>query len=137
MYITRAYYAALGNRLFGGVTSGLSANIATYYFALFTVAPGSDGTGGTECTGTSYARVSATNNTTNFPTISAGQTKASGAAITFPSPGANDWGTIKAIGIYDASTSGNLLFWVVIPDSTPTSGNAPNIPLGLFQFTMT
>lgn len=85
---------------------------ATLYFGLFTTTPNDDGTGGTEVSGGSYARVSMTNNSTNFPNASGGNpsTKANGVAITFPTATA-DWGTVVGMGVFDASTSGNLLAW--------------------------
>src|SRR5687768_16641189 len=77
--------------------------------ALFTAAP-SDSGGGTEVTGGSYARV-------DRPPLDANWTAASGtngltdnaAVITFPTATAS-WGTITHIGIFDALTTGNLLF---------------------------
>lgn len=85
---------------------------ATLYFGLFTVAPADDGTGGTEVTGGSYARVSVTNNSTNFPAATEGDpsVKQNGTAITFPTATA-DWGTVVAMGVWDASSGGNLLVW--------------------------
>jgi hypothetical protein len=80
----------------------------TIHVALFTAAP-TDAGGGTEVTGGSYARVAVTNNATNFPAASGGL-KQNGTAITFPQATA-DWGTIVAFGLFDASTSGNLLYW--------------------------
>ncbi len=134
MPFTAAYKAALANRLYGGVTSGLSADIATLYFGLLTTAPAADGTGQVECAGTSYARVAKTNNTTNFPTISAGAIKVSGTAITFPSPGASDWGNIVAVGIFDASSGGNMVAWMPIPTITPALGDPPSVGSGFFEF---
>ncbi len=83
---------------------------ATVYVGLFTVLPVDAGTGGTEVSGGSYARVAVTNNTTNWPNASAGNptTKSNGAIFTFPTATA-DWGTVVGLGIFDASTSGNLL----------------------------
>jgi len=91
---------------------------ATLYVALFTAAP-SDSGGGTEVSGGSYARVSVTSSLANWAgTQSAGSTTASSGtggatsnngAITFPSPTAN-WGTVTHFGIFDAASSGNLLF---------------------------
>lgn len=77
--------------------------------ALFTAAP-SDSGGGTEVTGGSYARV-------DVPPLDAnwsGASSTSGltdnvSAITFPTATA-DWGTITHVGIFDATTAGNLLF---------------------------
>ena len=81
---------------------------ATVYIALFTAAP-TDAGGGTEVSGGSYARVSVTNNDTNWPAAASG-VKNNGAEITFPTASAN-WGTIVAMGIFDAASGGNLLFW--------------------------
>jgi hypothetical protein len=91
---------------------------ATVYVALFTVAPTAGG-GGTEVTGGSYARVSVTNNATNFPAAS-GQIKRNGTSITFPTPTA-DWapsGTpVIGAALFDASTSGNMLIYGVFTTS--------------------
>jgi hypothetical protein len=91
----------------------------TLYVGLLTATP-SDTGGGTEVSGNAYARVSVTNSLANWAgTQGAGTTVASSgttattsnnAAITFPTPTAT-WGTVVAFGIWDASTSGNLLFY--------------------------
>lgn len=64
---------------------------ATLYIALFTSAPSAAG-GGTEVTGGSYARVSKTNNATNFPAASSAS-KSSGVDFDFGTASA-DWGTV-------------------------------------------
>ena len=81
---------------------------ANIHVALFTAAP-TDAGGGTEVTGGSYARVSVTNNATNFPAAASGL-KQNGTAITFPTATA-DWGTVVAFGLFDAGSGGNLLYW--------------------------
>lgn len=82
---------------------------ATLYLALYSVAPNSDGSGGTELTGGGYARVAITNNTTNFPNASARQ-KLNGAAIgPFANDGtAGDWAAAVAWKILDAGSGGNV-----------------------------
>lgn len=65
----------------------------------------------TEPSGNAYARLSVTNNATNWPAASSGQ-KQNGAALTFATPTPAGWGDVHALGIYDASTSGNLLYWL-------------------------
>lgn len=82
---------------------------ATVYVALYTVAP-SDAGGGTECTGTNYARATVTNNVTNWPAAASGA-KSNGTAITFAQAGSGGWGTAVAFGILDAISGGNLLYW--------------------------
>lgn len=92
---------------------------STLYVGLLTATP-SDTGGGTEVSGNAYARVAVTNSLANWAgTQGAGTTVASSGAtgttsnntaITFPTPTAT-WGTVVAFGIYDAASSGNLLFY--------------------------
>lgn len=83
----------------------------TVYIALYTAAP-TDAGGGTEVTGGSYARVSVTNNATNWPAAAAG-VKSNGTVFTFPTATA-DWGTVVAFAILDAASGGNFLFWATL-----------------------
>lgn len=94
----------------------------TIYFGLFTAAP-SDAGGGTEVTGGSYARVGKTNNTTNFPNASGGS-KSNGTDVTFPTATAS-WGTVTHVGVFDASSAGNLLYWAPLtaPVTIPNGGS--------------
>ncbi|MCI4463680.1 MAG: hypothetical protein JHC30_05885, partial [Caldisericum sp.] len=106
---------------------------ATVYIALFTVAP-TDAGGGTEVSGGGYARVAVANNSTNFPPATNGQ-KSNGTAIIFPTATA-DWGTIVAVGIYDAATNGNLLFWANLTTArTVQSGDTAQFAVGALTFT--
>lgn len=89
---------------------------ATIYVALYTTAP-TDAGGGVEVSGGSYSRVAVTNNSTNWPATSGG-TKSNGTSITFPTATAS-WGTVQAVGLLDAATGGNLLFWATL--GTPKS----------------
>lgn len=107
---------------------------ATLYFALFTAAP-SDAGGGTEVTGGSYARVGLTNNTTNFPNSSAGS-KSTGAAVNFGTATA-DWGTVTHVGVFDASSAGNLLYWAALTTSkTIGNGDSFVLPAGDVTFSL-
>ncbi len=98
---------------------------ATVYVALFTTAPTNDaGASAVEVTGGSYARAAITT-TTGFSAITGGTTTpaqiSNGGTVTFATPTAN-WGVIVAIGIYDALTVGNLLYWNTIVSQTINSG---------------
>lgn len=107
---------------------------ATLYFALFTVTP-SDSGGGTEVAGGSYARVGMTNNATNFPAASGGA-KSNGVAITFPAATAA-WGTVVAMGVFDAGSGGNLLAWGALTTSkTISNGDTASFPIGDFDVTL-
>jgi hypothetical protein len=74
----------------------------TVYVALFTTDP-TDAGSGTEVTGGAYARTAVT-----FAAPSNGVTTNS-ADVTFPTC-TLAWGIVTHIGIYDALTSGNLLY---------------------------
>ena len=91
---------------------------ATLAVALYTVAP-TDAGGGTEVTGGSYARALLPPLNTNWNATQGGtsgdSTGTSGetenaVAITFPTPTAG-WGTVVAVGIFDAASGGNLLLF--------------------------
>lgn len=107
---------------------------ATYYAAAYTAAPTGIGAGGggTEVTtagGTLYARVAVTNNTTNFPSSTA-DSKTNANAITWPAAGAN-WGTVVAIGLFDAATSGNFIMgWTLDSPRVITAGMTFQIAAG-------
>jgi len=73
------------------------------YLALYTSDP-TDADTGTEVSGGAYARQAIT-----FSAPSNGSTSNS-STITFPTATAN-WGTITHMGIRDASSGGNLLFY--------------------------
>ena len=87
----------------------------TVYLALFTVAP-TDVGGGTEVSGGSYARQALT-----FAAPVSGSVSNSGA-VTFPQATAS-WGTIVAVGIFDAVTVGNLLYYGALSTSKVVDTN--------------
>jgi hypothetical protein len=100
----------------------------TVYVGLFTSNPDEDGSG-TEVSGGSYARQSG-----SF-TVS-GNTATTNAAIEFPTATAS-WGTITHIGIYDASSAGNLLAYAALTASKAiASGDVFRIPSGDIDITL-
>lgn len=100
----------------------------TVYLALYTAAP-TDAGGGTEVSGGSYARAAVTNNATNWPAASAGS-KSNGAAISF-TPATASWGTVVAVGIFDAPSAGNLLYWADLTTSKAIgAGDTARFPAG-------
>ncbi len=78
----------------------------TLYFALFKTTPADDGTGGTEITGSGYARVPVAVHVDSW-NIAGGEAK-NAAPLVWPSATA-DWGTVLSIGIYTAATGGTFL----------------------------
>jgi hypothetical protein len=96
---------------------------STVYVALYTTAP-SDSGGGTEVSGGGYARQPVTFSAASDGSISNSED------ITFPQATAN-WGTIVAVGLFDAATAGNLLWYGDLTQSkTVNSGDIFKIPAG-------
>jgi len=116
---------------------------ATTYVGLFTVAP-TDSTAGTEVSVGSYARVAVTSSLANWAGTQAalstsassgtGGTTSNNAAITFPTATA-DWGTVVAFGLFDASTSGNLLIYANLTASrSVTNGSTASFAASALTF---
>lgn len=99
------------------------------YVALFTAV--TDGEAGTvtEVSGGGYARQAAT-----F-TVS-GNTATTSAAVEYPTATA-DYGTVTHVGVYDASTAGNLLAYAALTASkTISTGDVFRIPTGDLDITL-
>lgn len=112
-------------------TTNSATRPTAWYVALYTVAPGESG-GGTECSGTSYARQSAAFTVTG----TAPTTASNSAAIEFPTAGGS-WGTIVAAGIFDASSSGNLLAFADLTSSkTIDTGDVLRFNTGALTITL-
>ena len=93
------------------------------YIALYTSDP-TDANTGTQVSGGSYARQSAT-----FGAPSNG-TSTNSAAIEFPQC-TSSWGTVSFIGIMDASTSGNLMYHTALDTAkTIDTGDIFKIAIG-------
>jgi hypothetical protein len=106
------------NEVLGAVAFGAPSSV---FFALWTTTAGTDmdayvGNTAGEVTGGSYDRVSKTNNTTNFASITGDAAKVNSNAITFPTATA-DWNsgsTIPQMGVFDGNlktAADNLLIW--------------------------
>jgi hypothetical protein len=119
------------NQIFG---SAANTPPATWYLALFTSAPGETG-GGTECTGGAYARLAVTNNTTNFPTTTNG-VKNLGVTASFTEATGN-WGTIVAVGLFEASTGGLLQWYGPVTPQVIAIGDTCKIPAGTTGLNLT
>lgn len=104
-------------------------SVATVYVGLHTADPTDAGTG-TEVLGGSYARTAVT-----FGAPSDGVSTNS-AAVEFPQATAN-WGTVSHIGIWDASSSGNLLYHTALDTSkTIETGDIFKIASGSLSVTL-
>lgn len=104
---------------------------STVYAALFTVAP-SDTGGGTEVSGGAYARQSMA-----FSVSGTGTLATNSAAVEYPTATA-DYGTVVAVGIFDAASSGNLLAYANLTVSkTVSSGDVFRFNAGDVDITLT
>ena len=102
----------------------------TVYVGLFTVAP-SDTGGGTEVSGNGYARKSAA-----FTVSGTGTLATNSSAIDFDAA-TGTWGTIVAIAIFDALTTGNMLAFADLTTSKSiASGDVLRIPAGDLDITL-
>ena len=99
-----------------------------WYLALYTVAPG-EGGGGTECSGTSYARQAVTMSVTS-------DTATNTANVEYPVAGSS-WGTLVAVGVFDASSGGTLIAYGNLTTSkTIDTGDVFRVPAGDLDVTM-
>lgn len=103
-------------KIFGNQTLTVPA---TYYVGLWTATLSDASTGSTagEPSGNAYARVSVTNNGSNWDAVSGGAT-ANTNLIAFPMA-TGSWGTVTYVGICDASTAGNMIAYAQL--TTPVS----------------
>lgn len=115
----------------------LTTNSATrptaWYVGLFTGAP-SDTGGGTEVSGSGYARKA-----TGTITVSGTATTATNAAaIEFDPASGGNWGSITYAAIFDAETSGNMIAWAELTTArTINDGDVFRIPAGSLTVTLT
>ena len=90
------------------MTSGTATRPTAWFVALYTAAP-SDAGGGTEVSGAGYARQAVAFDAAATP----GGTTSNSADVSFTAAG-GDYGTVTHLGIFDASSSGNLLWHGVL-----------------------
>ena len=101
---------------------------SSVFVALYTVAP-TDSTTGTEVSGGGYARQSASFTTT-------GNAATNTSAIEYPTATGN-YGTVVAVAILDASSSGNMLAYATLSASkTISTGDVFRIPAGDLDITL-
>ena len=99
---------------------------ASVRVGLFTAAP-SDTGGGTEVSGSGYARQSVT---FGAPSQSGESARiANTGAVSFTASG-GAFGTVTHVGYFDAATGGNLLAWAPITNATIGDGDTLNFASG-------
>ena len=116
-------------------TGAWGAAPTTTWVGLFTSNPTTDASAsytGTEVSGSNYSRVAVTSSS-GWSSITGGSTTPSqisnAGTITFPTP-SGSWGTITGIGVFDAATTGNLLWWASITSQAIGSGVVASFAIG-------
>ena len=101
------------------------ATLANTYVGLFSTTPTANTASGTEISGSSYARQAVASTawsaiTQNADTIH--DQISNSNAITFPAVTTTGY-TVAGVGIWDALTAGNLLFYVAVTSQAVAVGN--------------
>lgn len=138
VYLEDGLLKWLKNATLTGTPFNGSTPPTTEYVALFTTNPtADDGTGAVEVSGGSYARAAITASS-GWSAISGSGTSphqiSNAGTITFATPTGN-WGTVIGIGIYDALTTGNLLYWNSITSQVINTGVIASLAIGALVIT--
>lgn len=113
------------------MTNGTATRPTAWYLALYTAAP-SDSGGGTEVSGNGYARQAVTFAAASTP----GGTTSNTDAQSFTANGGN-WGSVTHIGIFDALTTGNLLWHgSLVAPKTVNDGDTLEFSIGNIDLTI-
>ena len=109
-------------------TNGSATRPTAWFVALYTSAP-NDAGGGTEVSGGAYARQAVTFSVS-------GDTATNTGAIEYPTATAG-YGTVTHVGIFDASTGGNLIAYAALTASkTIDTGDVLRLPAGDLDVTL-
>lgn len=121
-----AFTNYLEEKVLGYVFSGASfSQPGTKFLALYTVAP-TDSSAGTEVSssGTGYARQTVTLTTSGSDTTNSG-------AVEYATATGSGYGTVVAVALLDASTSGNMLAYASLASSKAiAAGDVFRVPAG-------
>ena len=113
------------------MTTGTATRPTNWYVALFTAAP-NDAGGGTEVSAGGYARQSVAFSAAASP----GGTTSNSGGVSYTASG-GDYGTVTHMGIFDASSSGNLLWHGALTASKAVAdGDTLTFAVGNIDLTM-
>tara|TARA_R110000796_G_scaffold190710_1_gene307406 strand:+ start:264 stop:644 length:381 start_codon:yes stop_codon:yes gene_type:complete len=109
-------------------TTGTATRPTSWYIALYTAPPGESG-GGTEVSGGGYVRQSVTFSVS-------GDTASNTGAVEYPTA-TSSYGTVSHVGVFDASSGGNLLAYSALNVSKAIdTGDVFRIPTGDLDITL-
>jgi len=111
-------------------TTGSPTRPTSWYLALFTSNPDEDGSGTEVSTsGTAYAREAVTFTVSGNAATNSGAIEYATATASF--------GTVSHVGVYDASTAGNLIAYAALSSSKAIdTGDILRIPAGDLDITL-
>ena len=111
-------------------TTGSPTRPTSWYLALFTSNPDEDGSGTEVSTsGTAYAREAVTFTVSDNVATNSGAIEYATATASF--------GTVSHVGVYDASTAGNLIAYAALSSSKAIdTGDILRIPAGDLDITL-
>lgn len=112
------------------MTTGAATRPTAWFVALYTAAP-SDSGGGSEVATGGYTRKSVTFSAASTP----GGTTSNSGVVTWTATGAA-FGTVTHVGIFDASTAGNLL-WQGALSASKTVNDGDTIQFSAGNLTLT
>lgn len=132
MSFTNRTAQAMLNSLFGKTSNfGALGSAPTIYVGLSSTTPAEAGTGVTEPSSGSYARVATSGSTWNAATNADPSVVSNASAITFPTATA-DWvsaANLTYFVLFDASTSGNVLGYGLLSVAKPVlNGDTAEFP---------
>jgi hypothetical protein len=137
----------LENKLIDHVFRGVSFTAPTTLYIGLATTSASDTGCGTEVAGSNYSRAQLNPSTTNWastggagtttnPSAGTGGQTSNNSTITFATP-SGSWGTVTTVCVFDASTSGNLIFYTNLTTSkTINSGDTVSFAAGALTFTI-
>ena len=101
----------------------------THYLALFTAVADGEAGSVTELNGSAYTKKAVAFTTS-------GNTTSNNAAVEFPTA-TGSWGTVTHVGVYDASSGGNLMAYATLSSSkTIDTGDVFRVPSGDLDITL-
>ena len=132
---------AVLDHLLGKSSTGLStaAVPSTHWVSLWnsTISDIWTSTSTGECAGSTYARINVTNSSATWTNSTAGSVQ-NKIVFTFTANAGSDWGTVKAFGIHDSSSTatGNIHYWGdLTAEQTIASGNTVRFSTGAVVIT--
>lgn len=125
MAMTAFLQKKLGDHAIGKASWTMPAAV---HAALFSASPGENGSLTSEISGGSYARVSLTSLMAAFDSVTGIATNSS--AVAFAAPTAT-WGAVQYIGIVDASTGGNVLYYAQLDNARVINNGDPAVSFAI------